>query len=95
LDIYSSYNQYMKVTNIAELKQNLSRYIAAVERGEEVEVRRRNVPIARVVPISGARKNRTVLGCGRGSAAIHGDLTEPLIPEGDWEMLGGSGAVKD
>jgi len=83
----------MKVTNIAELKQNLSRYIAAVERGEEVEVRRRNVPIAKVVPISRVSKNKTVLGCGRGSAMIHGDLTEPLIPDGDWEMLGGSSAV--
>lgn len=83
----------MKVTNIAELKQNLSRYISAVERGEEIEVRRRNVPIARVVPISGAQRNRTVLGCGRGSATIHGDMTEPLIPEGDWEMLGGSSAA--
>jgi len=76
----------MKVANIAELKDNLSRFLSAVEEGEEVEVRRHNVPIARLVPIAGRRPNRTVLGCGAGSAKTTGDLTEPLIPEEDWEM---------
>jgi prevent-host-death family protein len=77
----------MKVANVAELKDSLSRFLAAVEQGEEVEVRRHNVPIARLVPITGGRPNRTVLGCGAGSARALGDLTEPLIPEEDWEML--------
>jgi prevent-host-death family protein len=35
---------------IAELKDQLSRYLRAVERGEEVEVTDRNRPIARIVP---------------------------------------------
>jgi prevent-host-death family protein len=78
----------MKIANIAELKNRISEYLSAVENGEEVEVRKRNVPIARIVPVEKAGGNRTVLGCGRESGRIIGDITEPLIPEDDWEMLG-------
>lgn len=76
----------MKKANIAQLKNDLSRYIAAVEKGEEVEIRRRNIPVARLVPIAKARANNTRLGCGQGSVRILGDLTAPLIPDEDWEM---------
>ena len=48
----------------------------------------RNAPLARVVPIPVRRRNRTVLGSGRGSVTVRGSLTDPLIPPGDWEMLG-------
>ncbi|MGA2377858.1 MAG: type II toxin-antitoxin system prevent-host-death family antitoxin [Spirochaetia bacterium] len=78
----------MKIANIAELKNRISEYFAAVENGEEIEVRKRNVPIARIVPIQKARANKTILGCGRESGRIYGDITEPFIPEDDWEMLG-------
>jgi prevent-host-death family protein len=90
LDILVVYNIAMKIANIAEFKNHMSRYLAAVEAGEEVEVRKRNVPVARVVPVINRRKNHTVLGCGRDSAVTIGDLTEPQIPESDWEMLGDS-----
>jgi prevent-host-death family protein len=90
LDIFKAYNIAMKIANIAEFKNHLSSYLAAVEAGEEVEVRKRNVPVARVVPVINNRKNRTMLGCGRGSAETIGDLTEPQIPESDWEILGDS-----
>jgi prevent-host-death family protein len=82
----------MKMANIAEFKNNLSRFIAAVEKGEEVEIRRRNLPIARVVPVTTRKANRTKLGCGKGTAKIVGDLTEPLMPEADWEMHGDGGS---
>lgn len=85
-----AYNIAMKIANIADFKNHLSSYLAAVEAGEEVEVRKRNVPVARVVPVVNRHKNRTILGCGRGSAVIIGDLTEPQIPESAWEMLGDS-----
>ncbi len=88
--MFMAYNVGMKVANIAELKNNLSSYLASVEEGEEVEVRRRNVPVARIIPVTSQGKNRTALGCGRGSARIIGDPTEPVIPEEDWEMLGGN-----
>ena len=78
----------MIVTNIAEFKNNLSKYLSLVEQGEEVEICKRNVPIAHLVPSgAGQRKNTTRLGCGRGTVTISGDLTEPLIPVDHWDML--------
>jgi prevent-host-death family protein len=81
------YFMAMKVANIAELKNRLSEFLALVEQGEEIEIRKRNVPIARVVPIARKRVNRTQIGCGAGTVEIHGDLTEPLIPLEVWEGL--------
>jgi prevent-host-death family protein len=78
----------MKIANIAELKNRISEYLAAVENGEEIEVRKRNVPIARIVPLAKHPANNTKLGCGRDSGRILGDITEPFVPEDDWEMLG-------
>jgi len=78
----------MKIANIGEFKNRLSRYLSFVEQGEEIEVRKRNIPIARVVPIHRRKKNSTILGCGKGSITVKGDLTEPLIPPEDWDMLG-------
>ena len=78
----------MKIANIAEFKNHLSEYLAAVANGEQVEVRKRNTPLARVVPIRQPTGNRTVLGCGQGSVVVKGDLTAPMIPGADWEMLG-------
>lgn len=83
-----AYFVVMKVANIAEFKNNLSKILALVEHGEVVEIRKRNVPVAHLVPIDSKEKwNRTKLGCGRGSVQVKTDLTEPLIPEGNWEML--------
>ena len=78
----------MKIASIAELKNNLSKFISLVEDGEEITICKQNIPIAHVVPISGnGRKNKTKLGCGKGSAEILGDLTDPLIPMKNWEMV--------
>lgn len=41
----------MKRVRIAELKDQLSRHLRAVEQGEEIEVTDRNRPIARIVPV--------------------------------------------
>ncbi len=76
----------MKIANVAELKNQLSKFLALVIQGEEIEVRKHNIPIARVVPINPKRKNLTVPGCGSGSVCIKEDLTEPLIPAEYWEM---------
>jgi prevent-host-death family protein len=76
----------MKIANIAELKNRLSEYLSLVENGEEIEIRKRNVPIARVVPL----RRRTAgqpLGAGAGTAKIRGKLTEPLIPGDAWDSL--------
>ncbi len=75
--------------NVADLKNKLTDYLAMVEKGAEVVVCRRNVPIARFERIQeqGKRVNRSKLGSMKGTVKVLGDLTEPLIPEGDWEML--------
>ena len=41
----------MKTANIADLKNNLCRYLKQVRRGEEILIRDRNVPIAKIVPL--------------------------------------------
>src|SRR5947209_19629700 len=42
----------MKQARIAELKNNLSRYVARVRAGETITVFDRNRPVARLVPIA-------------------------------------------
>jgi prevent-host-death family protein len=41
----------MRTVNIAELKNRLSAYLNQVKDGEEIVVRDRNVPVARIVPL--------------------------------------------
>ncbi len=78
----------MKVANIAELKNNLSQILSFVEKGEKVQVCKRNIPIAYIVPLDEKKKeNMTQLNCGKGSVVIKSDLTEPMIPETNWEMF--------
>jgi prevent-host-death family protein len=42
----------MKSVNIAELKNQLSRYLKEVKAGGEILVRDRDAPIARIVPLA-------------------------------------------
>ena len=42
----------MQTVNIAELKNNLSAYLERVRHGEEVIVKDRNRPIARLMPLA-------------------------------------------
>ena len=85
---FLAYILAMKTANIGDLKDNLSKYINFVEQGEVVEICKRNIPIALLVPHHSKRTpNRTKLGCGLGTVRIKGDLTEPLIPEDSWDML--------
>jgi prevent-host-death family protein len=41
----------MKIASISELKAKLARYIRLVKSGEEVEIRERGVPVARLTSI--------------------------------------------
>jgi len=79
----------MKKANVAEFKNQLSQFMALVEDGEEIEICKRNVPFARVVPLPKSRRNHTKLGCDLNSVTVKTDLTEPAIPGGDWSMLKG------
>jgi prevent-host-death family protein len=90
LALDNAYYIAMKVASVADLKNRLSEFLSFVERGEEIEIRKRNVPIARVVPLLRQRANKTQLGCGARTVRVLGDLTEPIIPKGDWSMFGRS-----
>lgn len=78
----------MKTVNIAKLKNNFSKFLSLVEKGEEIRICKRNIAIAKLTSIQKHEKgNYTKLGCGLGSVEIKGNLTEPMIPLEDWEML--------
>ena len=78
----------MKIATIGELKDNLDKILSVVEHGERIQILRHNVPIALIFPCkSEKKKNKTVLGCGQGTVNIKADLTEPMIPETEWDML--------
>lgn len=42
----------MRSVNIAELKNQLSRYLNFARAGEEIVIRDRNLPVAKLVPLS-------------------------------------------
>ncbi|MDM8517317.1 type II toxin-antitoxin system Phd/YefM family antitoxin [Desulfobacterales bacterium HSG16] len=72
----------MKTANITDLKNDLTRIMSFVEKGEKIQIYRHDIPIAYIVPCRQKRPvNKTRLGCGSGSARIKADLTEPMISE--------------
>ena len=42
----------MRSVNVAELKNQLSKYISFAKEGEEIVIRERNLPVAKLVPLS-------------------------------------------
>lgn len=50
----------MKEAKISEVKNQLSRYLALVRRGEVVRILDRDVPVAQIVPITSATPGRSV-----------------------------------
>lgn len=69
---------------VAELRQNLSKYLRRVERGERLLVTDRNRPVAELGPpsTSGTDLDRLILA-GRLSGPARRGLPEPLRLEGD------------
>lgn len=45
-----SYNSYMKKANIANVKNNLSRYLEYVKKGGKVRIFDRDTPVAEILP---------------------------------------------
>jgi prevent-host-death family protein len=74
----------MNTVGVAELRQNLSRYLRRVERGERLVVTDRNRPVAELGPpaTSGAAMDR-LLAEGRVSRPVRRVLPEPLELTGD------------
>lgn len=78
----------MNVISAAEFQNDPGKILSFIEKGERIQIRSRNIPIAHIVPYKeNNKKNKTRLGCGRGSVRINADPTEPMIPEENWEML--------
>lgn len=74
----------MKSVNIAELKNRLSVYLNAVRAGEEILVRDRNEPVARIVPLtrSGDEDEELLALASQGKLR----LGEGLVEESFWQM---------
>jgi len=68
--------------NVHEAKAKLSEYLAAVEAGETVQICRRNVPVAQIVPLQQARKTPRPIGLACDSNyEIPASFFEPLPDE--------------
>jgi prevent-host-death family protein len=74
----------VKSVNIAELKNRLSLYLNEVRSGEEILVRDRNLPIARIVPLAHGSAQDDELLALAGQGKIR--LGEGLIDDSFWEL---------
>jgi prevent-host-death family protein len=74
----------MRAVNIADLKDNLSRYLNEVRGGAEVVIKDRNKPIARIVPLGAAEDDQTELMelVAAGSARL--PQSEDPLPKAFW-----------
>ena len=72
----------MARANISELRADLSRYLARVERGETVVVCRRDVPIAEIRPLdrAPAENEERPIGIDRGMT-VPDSIFDPLPAE--------------
>ena len=75
---------YMNAVGIAELRQNLSRYLRRVAEGERLVVTDRNRPVAELGPpsLAGTELDR-LIAAGRVSRPTRRGLPEPLALDGD------------
>ncbi|HWP43162.1 MAG TPA: type II toxin-antitoxin system prevent-host-death family antitoxin [Blastocatellia bacterium] len=74
----------MRAVGIADLKNNLSRYLNEVRAGEEVLIKDRDRPIARIVPVSAADEEESELLALAAAGKVRlPETTEPL-PESFW-----------
>jgi prevent-host-death family protein len=76
--------QGKKTVGVAELRQNLSRYLRRVERGERLLVTDRNRPVAELgpPPSTGVELDRLIVE-GRVARPLRRGLPEPLVLDGD------------
>jgi prevent-host-death family protein len=79
---------YMTTVGVAELRQNLSKYLRLVDRGERLVVTDRNRPVAELGPLShtGAGLDRLIVE-GRVSPPRRRRLPPPLALGGDPHAL--------
>jgi prevent-host-death family protein len=68
----------MKAVNTHEAKTQFSRLLQRVAAGEEITIANRGVPVARLVPVSSAKRK---LGAFAGQITISEDFDAPLPEE--------------
>ena len=66
--------------NIHEAKTHLSKLLERVALGEEVIISEAGKPVAKLVPLSAAPKNR-ILGSAKGEFVVPDDFNDPLPKE--------------
>jgi prevent-host-death family protein len=77
-----------KVVGVAELRQNLSRYLRRVEQGERLVVTDRNRPVAELGPPTATFSSLYLLiSEGRVSRPVRRGLPAPLELDGDARAL--------
>lgn len=74
----------MKSVNIAELKNGLSVYLNYVKAGEEILVRDRDQPVARIVPLTRSRDEDKELLALASQGKLR--LGEGMLEESFWQM---------
>jgi len=74
----------MKSVNITELKDRLSGYLNDVKGGEEILVRDRNQPVARIVPLTRSRDEDEELLALAAQGKLR--LGEGVVEESFWQM---------
>ncbi len=81
---------YMRVVELQEAKNHLSRLIDEVNAGQEIVIARAGKPVARLVPLSGKAKKRK-LGILAGRLSVSDVFDSPLPAEilADFEESGG------
>ncbi|EKD42697.1 MAG: Prevent-host-death family protein [uncultured bacterium] len=70
--------------NLYEAKTNLSRFINRVQHGEEITICKKNIPVAKIVPLF-ENKDESFIGCAKAFVAsvpksFFDDLTESDLP---------------
>jgi prevent-host-death family protein len=68
---------------VAELRQNLSRYLRRVERGERLVVTDHNKPVAELGPIPSSARLDRLIAEGRVSSPTRSGLPGPLKLDAD------------
>ena len=67
----------MKEINIYEAKTNLSKIVNDVLEGEEIIIGRAGLPLVKIVPIGGKKKNR-ISGLFKNDIEFSKDIDKPL-----------------
>ena len=68
----------METINLYEAKTNLSALVERAAAGEEIIIAKAGRPLARLVPLEGARAGDRPLGMYRGLIHIGDDFDDPL-----------------